>query len=207
MATQENDNDFEPRHRILGAVVLVSLAFILFSVVLHEQPQLLGPDDKQVAVTPDTKVVVTPVPSPQASTGLKSVPKVVNNPLAPKASISPDTAPAPSSVAPAKPVAKAEPEPKAPSSTATKPNTEKPVVQGNWMVQVGTFSDPANARRLRTKLEAQKYQVSLKVIAIKSGQAVRVRVGPFASRDSATRARDSINTKHGIKGVVLEASS
>jgi DedD protein len=205
MATQENGNDFEPRHRILGAVVLVSLAFILFSVVLHEQPQLLGPDEKQIAVTPDTRVVVTPVPSPQASPDTKSVPKVINNPLAPKASAS--NVPEPSAVEPAKPVARAETKPQVESPTASRPKSDKPAAQGNWMVQVGTFSDPANARRLRTKLEAQKYRVTSKVIAIKSGKAVRVRVGPFASRGSATRARDSINSKHGIKGVVLEARS
>jgi DedD protein len=175
--------------------------------VLHEQPQLLGPDDKQIAVTPDTKVVVTSVPSPQSSSEVNSVPKVINNPLAPRPAANAKPVPEMSAPEPVQPVAKAEPKPQTVAPSTIKAKTTAPVVQGNWMVQVGTFSDPANARRLRAKLEAQKYQVSSKVIEIKSGKAVRVRVGPFVSRDSATRARDSINTKHGIKGVVLEASS
>ncbi|KPK51844.1 MAG: hypothetical protein AMS22_10210 [Thiotrichales bacterium SG8_50] len=206
MANQDMEKDFEPRHRILGAVVLVSLAFILFSVVLHEQPQLLNPDDKQGAITPDTKVVVTTVP-PQASREGAVVPKVINNPLVPRPAAVAEPRPEPSKVAPSKPVAGTAPKPPAASPSVSEPKISAPVAKGKWMVQVGTFSDPANARRLRAKLEAQKYQVTLKVISIKSGQAVRVRVGPYVSRDSANRARDSINKQHGVNGVVLSTSS
>lgn len=71
------------------------------------------------------------------------------------------------------------------------------------MVQVGTFSNPANARRLSEKLKNQKYRVVMKVVALKSGRAVRVRVGPFRSKQGAADARDRINKKNGIKGVVL----
>jgi DedD protein len=200
---EQTEYDFEPRHRILGAIVLVSLGFIVFSIVLNEQPQQLSPEDKQVGVTPDTRVVVTPVPSPQAQpdtkpmVSIKPVPKVIDNPLAPKPEPEPGAkSPAPKAV---ETVTNAEPA----ITTTLKPKSTSKSSGGRWTVQVGTFADPANARRLSKKLEQQKYQVTLKVVALKQGRAVRVRVGPFDSRASATRARDIIRKNNGINGVVL----
>ncbi|MEE8388917.1 MAG: SPOR domain-containing protein [Acidiferrobacterales bacterium] len=199
---QGTETDFEPRHRILGAIVLVALGFILFSVVLQEQPQRVDSGDKAVAVAPATRVVVMPVPTPVARAPLPVKTKVVANPLAPKQLIKlPADAPAQTEQpAPVKPaVARATPLKK------TSSPTRKIASAGSkqWMVQVGTFSDPANARRLSKKLKLQKYRVVTKVIAIKGGRAVRVRVGPYPSWKSAATARDRINKKNGIKGVVL----
>ena len=200
---EDTENDFEPRHRILGAIVLVSLGFIVFSIVLHEQPQQLSPEDKQVGVTPDTRVVVTPVPSPQVrpdtkpTVSVKPAPKVIDNPLAPKPV--PESTAKPAAPTAAEKVTRAEPL----IATTSKPKTTSKSSGGRWTVQVGTFADPANARRLGKKLEQQKYQVTLKVIALKQGRAVRVRVGPFDTRAGATRARDTIRKKNGIEGVVL----
>lgn len=199
---QETETDFEPRHRILGAIVLVALGFILFSVVLHEQPQRLDPGDKTAAVAPDTRVVVMPVPMPVARAPVPVKTKVVANPLVPEHRVRlPADVPAktgqPVPVKPA--VATA-----APSKKTISPSRKIAKTSGKqWMVQVGTFSDPANARRLSKKLKSQKYQVVTKVVAIKSGRAVRVRVGPYPSWQSAAAARDRINKKNGIKGVVL----
>ena len=198
MAVQEQESDFEPRHRILGAVILVAIAFIVFSVVLNEKPQQLLPGDKSASSEPDTRVVVTPIPSPQARTQERPQTRVIDNPLAPK------------TTTPQEPVkteaAEVEPEKLKPveRTTAPAPKPSTPAAaKEQWLVQVGTFANPENARRLRTKLEAQKYQVTLKVVTIQSGTAVRVRVGPFSSKTSAERARDAINKSNGIKGVVL----
>ncbi len=198
------ESDFEPRHRILGAIVLVSLGFILFSVVLHEQPQQISPDEKQIAMKPDTRVVVTPMPSPQAQTKpvsvVKSAPKVIINPLAKKPVT--ESATKSASPTPEKKAIKVDPIP-AKKATVTPPKTVSKSTAQRWTVQVGTFSKPANARRLSEKLEQQKYKVTLKVVELKSGRAVRVRVGPFESKASATKARDTIRKKNGIEGVVL----
>lgn len=199
---RETGSEFEPRHRILGAVVLVALGFILFSVVLNEQPQRLGPDEKVVAVAPDTRVVITSVPRAKATLVVQT--RVVDNPLAPRHLAEKHdlaTVPAkPDRIEPSQPVvAKAAPVRKVVQSA------KKIAKAGGkrWMVQVGTFSNPANARRLGEKLKNQKYRVVMKVVALKKGRAVRVRVGPFNNIQSATDARDRINKKNGIKGVVL----
>jgi DedD protein len=200
---QEAETEFEPRHRILGAVILVTLGFIMFSVVLNEQPQRLDPEAKAMAVAPDTRVVVTPVPQAKPVPAVQ--PKVVDNPLAPKHLVKKPVVPEP---VPDEPMAAETARPvvvkTVPARKATKPAKKTAKASGKrWMVQVGTFSDPANARRLSNKLKSQQYRVVMKVVALKNSSAVRVRVGPFKSKQSAATARDRINKKNGIKGVVL----
>jgi DedD protein len=201
---QEAETEFEPRHRILGAIVLVAIGFILFSVVLNEQPQRLDPGEKTVAVEPHTRVVVTPVATRKVVAPLPVKTKAVANPLAPK-HLEKKTAKTAISTqsTPVKPVvaksAKAAPV-KKPTPAAKK---STPISGKHWMVQVGTFSDPANAQRLSKKLTSQQYRVVTKVVTLNGGRAVRVRVGPYTSLKSATTARDRIKTKNGIKGVVL----
>lgn len=199
----DSEQDFESRYRILGAIVLVTLAFIVFSVVLKEQPQQLNSDQKQTAVAPDTRVVVTPIPSTRTASGtptspvasIPSKPRIIDNPLAP------ETKPAPKP----KPVPRAEIKPKPVSTSTPVPAVKAPAkpTGDRWTVQVGTFANLENARRLRARLQKQKYQVTLKTISINSGRAVRVRVGPFGSKADAVRARDRIRKNNGIDGVVL----
>ncbi len=199
---QQTETGFEPRHRILGAIVLVAIGFVIFSVVLNEQPQRLDRDQKVAIAAPDTRVVVVPIP--QAKPTLAVQTRAVDNPLAPRhLTEKPEPAPAPVEPAretPPKPVvAKA-----APVKKVVQPAKRINKARGKqWMVQVGTFSNPANARRLSAKLKNQKYRVVVKVVALKNGRAVRVRVGPFNNKRSAADARDRINKKNGIKGVVL----
>lgn len=191
---QETESDFEPRHRILGAIVLVALGFILFSVVLHEQPQRLDPEEKTANLAPETRVVVIPLPTPAARAPVPVRTKVVANPLAPEHLVKiPADAPAKPSVAKATP----------PKKTILPSRKTANTSGKQWIVQVGTFSDPTNARRLSKKLKSQKYRVVTKVVTIKGGRAVRVRVGPYPDWQSAVAARDRINRKNGIKGVVL----
>ncbi len=83
----------------------------------------------------------------------------------------------------------------------TKPSD--PLVR--WVVQVGSFSNAANADKLvaRLKLEsltAYKEQVS------SSGKVIyRVRVGPFLEREEALRADTLVRERLAIDGVVMSA--
>ena len=197
---QQTETGFEPRHRILGAIVLVALGFVFFSFVLNEQPQRLDREQKVATAAPDTRVVVIPIPKAKPVMAMQT--RAVDNPLVPGYL---KEKPEPASV---KPIRKTTPKPvvakaahvkkvTAPAKRINKPRGKQ------WMVQVGTFSNPANARRLGAKLKNQKYRVVVKVVALKNGRAVRVRVGPFNNKQSAADARDRINKKNGIKGVVL----
>jgi len=87
------------------------------------------------------------------------------------------------------------------AAQVTKPSD--PLVR--WIVQVGSFSNAANADKLvaRLKLEsltAYKEQVS------NSGNVIyRVRVGPFLEREEALGANTLIRDRMSIDGVVMSA--
>jgi DedD protein len=78
----------------------------------------------------------------------------------------------------------------------------KPPSSG-WVVQVGTFSNAANAARLEQKLRAQRQPVLTERVDVNGTSAVRLRVGPFRDRAAALKARERINKDVGVKGVVL----
>ena len=198
MAVSQRDTaEFEPRRRIIGAIILVTLAFVVFSLVLQDKP--VEPGTAKPEQEPDTQVVVAPVPSPSAT------------PSRPAASPDSPATTEPTAVTPTTPVPPPAPTasvPKPEPKPATQPKTEAakpapaPVATGNWLVQVGTFSEPENARRLGEKLKGIQYPVRLKVVTLDKGRAVRVQAGPFATKASAVAARDDIEKRLGLRGVI-----
>ncbi len=190
MTKREPGQDFDPKHRIVGAIVIVALAVILIPLILSERESSNGEPDaapvvaeepsgdgNKVAVTtlsPPTpaaeSVVNTPAPSPEEKT---SSTKVDAKPKAPEA----------------KPAPPRQAETKTPSS--------------GWVVQVGTFSNTANASRLEKKLRAQRQPVLTERVTVAGSAAVRLRVGPFGDGAAALKARERINKDVGVKGVVL----
>ena len=88
-------------------------------------------------------------------------------------------------------------------SKTTASRSPSAITQPHWAVQVGTFSNQANVRRLKKQLQQYGFSVMFKDIKLKQGNAVRVRVGPYSTRASANKAQDSIKQHIGIKGVVV----
>jgi DedD protein len=102
-------------------------------------------------------------------------PKVSNNPLPPRAQPSPQPA-FPSQMAP-RPAALTPTVPSAPPAA-------EPLPQGvsgkGYVVQLGVFSNPDNARELVTKLNKQ---------GIRAHMEARVQLGPFLNRQEAEKAQ------------------
>jgi len=73
---------------------------------------------------------------------------------------------------------------------------------GRFVVQVGAFSDTAAARDTRQKVEKLGLKTYTQVAETASGSRIRVRVGPFTSRDEAERAQARIKAA-GASAVVL----
>jgi cell division protein FtsN len=66
-------------------------------------------------------------------------------------------------------------------------------VVGGYFVQVGAYSDPANAQRVRAEVAAAG-PVAMDVRQTASGvELFRVRIGPWASREEADAARRTLN--------------
>jgi DedD protein len=78
----------------------------------------------------------------------------------------------------------------------------KAEASGRFVVQVGAFADAAAARETRQKVEKLGLKTYTQVAATASGSRIRVRVGPFASRDEADKALAKAKGA-GLNAVVL----
>lgn len=181
MTRKDSAPAFDPRHRIIGAIVVTALAVVFIPMVLSQGPPA-GPESTRA-------VVEAPAP--------ERVNRVVVTPVAP-----PDAAPrSPAATAPAE--TRSEPEPAKPRAAAPAEAEAPARLEAGWVVQVGTFANAANARRLEQKLRAGGESILTERVRIASGEAVRLRVGPFADRDAAQQAQARIRKEVGLKGVVL----
>ncbi|HKW84359.1 MAG TPA: SPOR domain-containing protein [Burkholderiaceae bacterium] len=73
---------------------------------------------------------------------------------------------------------------------------------GRFVVQVGAFSDVAAAREMRQKAEKLGLKTYTQVASTSAGNRIRVRIGPFASRDEADKALAKAKGA-GLSAVVL----
>jgi DedD protein len=65
---------------------------------------------------------------------------------------------------------------------------------GHFVVQVGAFADVSSAREVRQKLEKLGLKSYTEVTETTGGHRVRVRVGPYATREEADRALAKIRS-------------
>ncbi len=203
--TNNTRPEFNPKHRIIGAIVVVALAVIFVPMILneHEPP----PELKDISEIPspgdttETKVVVVPVPDAAMKNQPSSEP-------APKAEIPLTTVEQPATVvaAPAPPpkvitpAAKAAPL-KVKSQSSSVVRTADKITKG-WIVQVGTFSNIENAERLRAKLKSSGHAVYAENITIDNSKAVRLRVGPFREKTQAQKSMAQIQREVGLQSAL-----
>lgn len=194
--------DFNPKHRIVGAIVLVSLAVIFVPMLLdkHDAPAVSAAVVQLTQIPAETQEMVADVAPASSSPSAAPAPS--------DATIPAGTASAPSTAtAPAKPA----PMPAVQTTTPTKRVASSPAramptaVHGGgkgWFVQVGTFSQAHNAEQIAHRLKAHGYPVSLERVALAEGRALRVRVGPYEHKDQAREAQSEIQRKMGVHGDV-----
>ena len=160
------------------------------------QASQIRSDVKAQVVTLDAPTAAAPVSVPQAATAAAPVTTQTLPPDSPKPT---PTAPAPKPVAA---VAK-------PPATAAKPAVTKPVEPSKpaassvgFAVQLGAFSQAADANALRDKLRAGGFSAFVEQVKTDKGTLNRVRVGPVASRADADNLKSQVAAKIGINGMV-----
>jgi len=190
--------------RLVVAVTLVLAAVAVLTILGREKTT--APPVTTAPVTPSIAPPVAPPPSvvepapeaaptvPEPAPAAAPVeppppPKVVNNQLraAPPAT---RMEPAPTAPPPVAPQAPAKVPEKAPSKAPTEPAAAK-----GYVVQLGVFSNYANAQALQAKLDQA---------GIKSYAETRVNVGPFKDKAEADQAMAKIRAL-GIGAVVVPA--
>lgn len=198
---------FDPRHRIIGAIIVVSLAVIFIPMILDERdtPSVLKevneiPKRSADADDAATRVVVTPVGELGADQDKRA-------PATPDAVV-----PKPQDQAPPREPAVPVPADSAPPAPAAKP-AEKPVAKdkapaaptdANWYVQVGVYASRENAQRVVEKLKGRGFAVVTDTVKIEGGKATRLRVGPYRDKAGAERAAARIEKETGLHGIVRQ---
>lgn len=84
------------------------------------------------------------------------------------------------------------------SSGATR--AERPGA-GQFVLQLGVFADPDNARKVQERVRGQGYNAYVEPVQTGQGARHRVRAGPFGSREAAEQARAKLK-----EGLVVPAS-
>lgn len=209
MAEKDSEpTSFDPRHRIIGAIIVVSLAVIFIPMILDERdtPSVLKevneiPRHAADADDAATRVVVTPVGelggdkdkraplTPDTATPKAQEQATPREPVVPVPSES--AAPAPAAKPAEKPVAKD----KAPAAPA----------DANWYVQVGVYASRENSQRVVEKLKGRGFAVVTDTVKIEGGKATRLRVGPYRDKTGAERAAARIEKETGLHGMVRQA--
>lgn len=186
------------RRRLVGAIALVLLAVIVLPWIFDPQPRHAPPVSVRIPSQDETPFAPKPGP--------KAVPKPVAKPAAPpmepaKSAPVPEAAPAkPEPPAPeAKPTAKAPPAPVA----AERARAEAALANAQYIVPVGAYADPS---AVVARLKAAKVPHFTEPIATAKGPVMRVRAGPYASREAAEKAHQQLK-RLGLKPGSITARS
>lgn len=141
---------------------------------------------KEVAAVPAARAPSAPVLAEKAA----SKPAAKPTPAEPAPKVAADT----------KPVAKADDAVRAKALLEGTPPAA--ATAGRFVLQVGAFADASAARETRLKVEKLGLKTYTQVAETPSGSRIRVRVGPFASREEADKALAKARSA-GLSGVVL----
>lgn len=220
------------RRRLIGAAVLLGVGVIGFPLLFETQPRPIAVDipieipRKEAAPSlplPPPRTASAAPATARVSGGVITERSTDSSAEATGAAVAnaPRTASPPRSDAVAAPAA---PKPEARSDdgararallegAASAPVVKPPVVaaaeptnpdgaNGRFVVQVGAYGGAASARDMRQRVDKLGLKSYTQVIEIDGARRIRVRVGPFAAREEAEKAADTLKAA-GLPAAVL----
>jgi len=172
------------RRRLVGAIVLVLIVVVVVPWILPaDKPQQ---DTQQIDIripaqdasgyAPKVLPAPAPAPAPQPAVSAQAEPVPAETPVA--------AAPVPE---PQKPVAAPEPKPEA--TAKAEPKAAPLAAAESFYVQYGAFSEAKNAKQKQADLKAKGIASFTEVVKTSSGDKIRVRSGPYATREAAEKAQ------------------
>ncbi|MCR4305102.1 MAG: SPOR domain-containing protein [Gallionella sp.] len=191
------------RRRLIGAVALTLAVVVVLPMVLDSEPKPAGQDIDLRIPDPDKAGEFIPgvaVPLEPVSTGMSATDKTGSSASAGSAvAIPPAPAAVDKEVAVAEAPGKGQPAINKPakSSAVDKPSEAD---SESFVAQVGAYSNADTAKQELNKLKKWGF----KAYTEKTGDTIRVRVGPYAEREKAEKARLLLE-KHGLQPVVMSA--
>ena len=196
------------RRRLIGAFALTLAVVVILPMVLDSEPKPTGKDIDLRIPSPDKVGEFVPgaAVSEAAGTPPPTSPVVVTPvPLATPV-IAPPVPAHDANKPPAAPIQQAAPG-KAPShqpvesrKAAEAGSSDKPGSGESFVAQIGAYTNQKTAKQELNKLKKWGF----KAYTEKSGDMIRVRVGPYADRDKAEKAGKLLE-KHGLHPVIISA--
>jgi DedD protein len=182
--------DQQLKQRLVGAVVLVSLAVIFIPVILEGPDDEWSPRDHTIPEAPrvDYRAAMDlPLPDVQPDDRADVAGGMQQADPQPTAALK-EEQPVKTR---AKPVPKPEPAP------------EKNKLESGWYAQVGSFSQPANAAGLRDSIAGAGFRAHLQEVASAQGTSYRVLAGPESSREQAEQLLGKLGKTLNTTGIVI----
>lgn len=197
------------RRRLVGAVVLVLLVVVVVPWILpaDKPPQETQEIDIRIPAQDATGFAPKVVPAPQPAPGGGSAAATAAPPaavplkqplLSAEAAHRSETPPPAKAAAPAEPAAvsaapktpdEVKPRSEAKSSTEVQPKAEAKPAGESFFLQYGAFSEARNAAQKQAELKAKGIATFTEVVKTASGDKIRVRSGPYATREAAERVQ------------------
>src|SRR6266481_7466233 len=207
MAKQLTDDEQnlrrKARRRLIGAIVLTMALVVILPMVLDNEPKLTGQDVDLRIPSPDRageflpKLAASAVMQPPTASAVVPPELPAIMPSAAQSAVMPGKEP----VAVTTPKVQAQVQ--APAEKAVPAESSaKPVGGERFVAQIGAYANPDSAKQELGKLK----KWGCRAYTEKVGDKVRVRVGPYADRDKAEKARRLLG-KHGLHAVVMSAQA
>lgn len=112
--------------------------------------------------------------------------------------------PAPTTQAPAASVRPPPPKAEPPAPAPAPPSPAPAAGRVGWVVQLGAFSNAAEANALRERMREAGFSAFVEQVPTDHGSLSRVRVGPVASREAAEQLKAQLAARTGSSGMVRQ---
>ena len=185
------------KQRLIGAVVLVSLAVIFIPVILEGPDDEWSPRDHTIPEPPRVDYraeMELQLPEALPDEGATPAAEAEQAGLEPATAAAPDEGPAD------KPQVKPVPE----TEPAERAAAEVNKLESGWYAQVGSFSQTENAGGLRDSINKAGFSAQLQQVASAKGTSYRVLVGPEPSRARAEQLLGKLGKTLNSTGIVIE---
>jgi DedD protein len=215
------------KQRIIGALVLVSLAVIFVPMMFDEPhsdresttikipeeppfPEVDAPEP-ELSDAPAYRLEESEASGEQGQIAQPSMDQPTAD--ADMAATEPDPEPQPAVNTVEEPQSSPEPQSSEEPSPSGNVESEDPVaetdsaeytrsLEGAWVVQLGSFGSGDNARRLRDKVRDKGYNSHLQQVTRGDTELTRVFSGPFAEKAEAERAKQALDKAFGLNSLV-----
>ncbi len=206
MSIDEQEIQFRKRarRRLVGAIALVLLMVTVLPMVLDDRSANLPQQEIEISIPSQdddefTSSVTPYNPEPETAVQAETLPETTPQDALTKETPAMAEADAATAAKTPAPVVDNK------STPASKPIPVQPTAKSpspTYSVQIGVFSDAANVRQLEGKLKAQGLQPSTEKLQTAQGEKIRLRVGPFASRELAEEAMGKIKAAS-LSGMII----